>query len=64
VLDGQVAVRRVVTVSLAADHRASDGATGSRFLAGVADLLATPTERPADPGAPGPEEQENDTEER
>jgi pyruvate dehydrogenase E2 component (dihydrolipoamide acetyltransferase) len=64
VLDGQVAVRRVVTVSLAADHRASDGATGSRFLAAVADLLATPTERPADPGAPGPEEQENDTEER
>jgi pyruvate dehydrogenase E2 component (dihydrolipoamide acetyltransferase) len=44
VVDGSVAVRRIVTVTLAADHRASDGATGSRFLRAVADLLEHPEE--------------------
>lgn len=41
IVDGVVAVRPVITVSLAADHRASDGATGSRFLNRLADYLAT-----------------------
>ncbi len=44
VVDGTVTVRRAVTVTLAADHRASDGATGSRFLGAVADLLEHPEE--------------------
>jgi pyruvate dehydrogenase E2 component (dihydrolipoamide acetyltransferase) len=43
VIDGQVLARPVVTVSLAADHRATDGATGSRFLTALAKALtATP----------------------
>jgi pyruvate dehydrogenase E2 component (dihydrolipoamide acetyltransferase) len=44
VVDGSVTVRRIVTLTLAADHRASDGATGSRFLRAVADLLEHPEE--------------------
>lgn len=42
VVDGEVVARPVVTASLAADHRASDGADGSRFLAAVADSLEHP----------------------
>ncbi len=34
-----VSVRPVATITLAADHRATDGAIGSRFLATVADEL-------------------------
>jgi pyruvate dehydrogenase E2 component (dihydrolipoamide acetyltransferase) len=34
-----VSVRPIATVTLAADHRATDGAIGSRFLAAVADEL-------------------------
>ena len=44
VVDGEVRPREVVTVTLAADHRATDGATGSRFLATLAHLLENPEE--------------------
>ena len=44
VVDGSVTVRRIVTVTLAADHRATDGASGSRFLRATADLLEHPEE--------------------
>jgi pyruvate dehydrogenase E2 component (dihydrolipoamide acetyltransferase) len=37
-----VVPRTVVTVTLAADHRASDGRRGARFLAEIARLLQTP----------------------
>lgn len=39
---GMLGVRPVVTATLAADHRASDGLVGSRFLAAVARHLADP----------------------
>ena len=42
VVDGKVAARRVLTLSLAADHRVTDGRVGSRFLARVAERLADP----------------------
>jgi pyruvate dehydrogenase E2 component (dihydrolipoamide acetyltransferase) len=44
VVDGQVVVRPIVTVTLAADHRATDGAVGSRFLATLAKMLEHPEE--------------------
>ena len=44
VLDGDLAVRSTVTVTLAADHRASDGRTGARFLAAMGDVLTRPEE--------------------
>jgi pyruvate dehydrogenase E2 component (dihydrolipoamide acetyltransferase) len=37
-------VRPLVTVSLAGDHRATDGATGARFLTTLAQLLQQPEE--------------------
>jgi len=40
--NGVIDARPVVTATLAADHRATDGATGSRFLRTLADLLQTP----------------------
>ncbi len=40
--DGMVGVRPVVTVTLAADHRATDGATGGRFLRALARNLQRP----------------------
>ncbi|MBS1105340.1 MAG: branched-chain alpha-keto acid dehydrogenase subunit [Deltaproteobacteria bacterium] len=40
--DGFLGVRPVVVATLAADHRASDGHRGSRFLAAVDRLLQTP----------------------
>jgi len=40
--DGMVGARRVVTATLAADHRATDGHTGARFLGAVAHALADP----------------------
>jgi pyruvate dehydrogenase E2 component (dihydrolipoamide acetyltransferase) len=43
-VDGMLAVRPVVTASLAADHRASDGAIGARFLNHVDRLLQKPEE--------------------
>jgi pyruvate dehydrogenase E2 component (dihydrolipoamide acetyltransferase) len=39
---GLLGVRPVVTATLAADHRASDGLVGSRFLAAVGTHLANP----------------------
>ena len=41
-IDGDVVVRPVVTSTLAADHRATDGAIGSRFLATLATHLDHP----------------------
>ena len=41
---GLIGVRPLVTVSLAADHRATDGATGARYLDRVARLLQKPEE--------------------
>ncbi len=42
VVNGQVAVRPVLELTLAGDHRVTDGRAGSRFLRAIADLLATP----------------------
>jgi pyruvate/2-oxoglutarate dehydrogenase complex dihydrolipoamide acyltransferase (E2) component len=41
---GMLGVRPCVTVTLAADHRATDGFTGSRFLDTIDHLLQTPEE--------------------
>lgn len=41
-VDGMLAVRPVVTATLAADHRASDGHDGARFLASIERLLQDP----------------------
>lgn len=40
--DGVLGIRSTVSVTLAADHRASDGVRGSKFLAALADRLAHP----------------------
>jgi len=42
--DGQVTIRPILTLTLAADHRVTDGRRGARFLARIATLLATPGE--------------------
>jgi len=44
VVDGLIGPRPVVTATLAADHRASDGHCGGRFLARLAHLLQEPSE--------------------
>jgi pyruvate dehydrogenase E2 component (dihydrolipoamide acetyltransferase) len=44
VVDGQLAIRTVMTATLAADHRATDGVTGSRFLTTLSELLEDPEE--------------------
>jgi pyruvate dehydrogenase E2 component (dihydrolipoamide acetyltransferase) len=41
-VDGMLTVRKVVTVSLSADHRASHGHRGSRFLRSFARALENP----------------------
>lgn len=43
-VDGMLGVRPVVTATLAADHRAGDGHTGSRFLRLIDRLLQKPEE--------------------
>ena len=43
-VDGMIGVRPVVTTTLAADHRATDGYTGARFLTTMSDLLQRPEE--------------------
>jgi pyruvate dehydrogenase E2 component (dihydrolipoamide acetyltransferase) len=43
-VDGMLAVHPVVTASLAADHRVTDGHRGGLFLAAVDDLLQRPEE--------------------
>lgn len=40
--NGMVGVRPVVTATLAADHRATDGYTGARFLTALTDQLQRP----------------------
>ncbi|MBM4227500.1 MAG: hypothetical protein FJ164_07130 [Gammaproteobacteria bacterium] len=40
--DGGLAAQPVVTVTLAADHRVSDGHQGGRLLADIAQRLAAP----------------------
>ena len=42
VVDGSVQARQVVTLSLGADHRVTDGRLGAQFLARVARRLAEP----------------------
>jgi pyruvate dehydrogenase E2 component (dihydrolipoamide acetyltransferase) len=42
VVDGEVVSRRVLTLSLGADHRVTDGRLGAHFLARIAALLAEP----------------------
>ncbi|MFW2380914.1 MAG: dihydrolipoamide acetyltransferase family protein [Acidimicrobiales bacterium] len=44
VVEGLVAARPVVAVTLSADHRATDGATGSRFLNRLNHYLQNPEE--------------------
>lgn len=41
-VDGDVEVRRTIALSLAGDHRASDGHRGARFLAAIATDLSRP----------------------
>ena len=41
-VDGQIVDRKLMTLTLSADHRAVYGADASRFLAGVRDLLQSP----------------------
>lgn len=41
-VDGLLGVRPVVTATISADHRATDGAVGARYLAAVGDLLQNP----------------------
>jgi pyruvate dehydrogenase E2 component (dihydrolipoamide acetyltransferase) len=43
-VDGLLGVRPVTTVTLSADHRASDAMTGARFLARIDDHLQHPEE--------------------
>jgi pyruvate dehydrogenase E2 component (dihydrolipoamide acetyltransferase) len=43
-VQNMIGIRPIVTVSLAADHRATDGATGARYLQSVASFLQHPEE--------------------
>ncbi|MCQ4190975.1 2-oxo acid dehydrogenase subunit E2 [Methylocystis suflitae] len=42
VVDGRIETRPLVTVSLAADHRVTDGHIGGLYLAAVGRLLQEP----------------------
>ena len=42
VIDGMLAIRPVIHVTLAGDHRATDGLTGSRFLEALNNHLQNP----------------------
>jgi pyruvate dehydrogenase E2 component (dihydrolipoamide acetyltransferase) len=42
VIDGAIAVRQLCTLSLAADHRVTDGRLGAQFLGRIARLVAAP----------------------
>lgn len=44
VIDGRIEPKPLVTLTLAADHRVSDGHQGSRLLAEIEQLLARPEE--------------------
>ena len=41
--EGEVALRDVVTLSLAFDHRLVDGQAASRYLTAVGEILTDPT---------------------
>jgi len=41
-LDGKIVARPVVTITLAADHRATDGHRAAAFLAEIEERLRTP----------------------
>jgi pyruvate dehydrogenase E2 component (dihydrolipoamide acetyltransferase) len=43
-VNGMVGARPAVVITLSADHRASDGYTGARFLTAMSDLLQRPEE--------------------
>jgi pyruvate dehydrogenase E2 component (dihydrolipoamide acetyltransferase) len=43
-VDGLLGIRPLVTVTLAGDHRATDGATGARLLKAIDTLLQRPEE--------------------
>jgi pyruvate dehydrogenase E2 component (dihydrolipoamide acetyltransferase) len=42
VVDGQMAVRQIVSATLAGDHRASDGHLGGQLLAAIGRALQSP----------------------
>jgi 2-oxoisovalerate dehydrogenase E2 component (dihydrolipoyl transacylase) len=42
VVEGELAVRRTVTLTVAFDHRVSDGGEAGRFVAYVGDLVEDP----------------------
>jgi pyruvate dehydrogenase E2 component (dihydrolipoamide acetyltransferase) len=42
VVDGRVEPRSLLVVTLAADHRVTDGRQGAKFLARIRDLLSRP----------------------
>jgi len=42
VVDGQIAIRKMMTMTLSADHRVVDGVLAARFLRKVKDLLEAP----------------------
>jgi pyruvate dehydrogenase E2 component (dihydrolipoamide acetyltransferase) len=54
VRDGAVTVRRVMTATLSADHRAVDGAAGARFLADLKGSLEVPAPLFEGPSRPEP----------
>ena len=43
VVDGDLAVRQLMTLALSADHRVTDGAEGARFLKEIQTILENPT---------------------
>jgi 2-oxoisovalerate dehydrogenase E2 component (dihydrolipoyl transacylase) len=40
--EGEIAVRKVTTLSVSFDHRLVDGELGSRFIADIAAVLENP----------------------
>jgi pyruvate dehydrogenase E2 component (dihydrolipoamide acetyltransferase) len=44
VVDGRIEARPIVNLTLAADHRVTDGRVGAQFLARIRDLLMQPAE--------------------
>ena len=45
VVDGELAVRKLLTLSLAADHRVTDGRRGAQFLGRIVGKLSIPEDR-------------------
>jgi len=44
VVDNQVVIRKMMTLSLAFDHRLTDGAPAARFQQYIKELIETPNE--------------------